>query len=54
MKQYHKIQGLFKRGPDNKFIEGEWSLPEFEYLAKLNWTWTEKVDGTNMRVMWDG
>lgn len=55
MKQYHKIQGLFKRDPKtNKFIEGEWSMPEFGYLAELEWVWTEKVDGTNMRVMWDG
>jgi hypothetical protein len=55
MKEYHKIQGLFKRGgKQNKFIEGEWSLPEFKYLAGLDWFWTEKVDGTNMRVMFDG
>ena len=52
MKEYHKIQGLYKRDPStNKFIEGEWSLPEFGYLAGLDWVWTEKVDGTNMRVM---
>ena len=55
MKQYHKIQGLFKRDPKtNMFIEGEWSLPEFGYLAELDWVWTEKVGGTNMRVMFDG
>ena len=32
-------------------IEGEWTLPEFEYLAGNAWTFTEKVDGTNIRVI---
>jgi ATP-dependent RNA circularization protein (DNA/RNA ligase family) len=32
-------------------IEGEWTLPEFEYLAGNVWTFTEKVDGTNIRVI---
>lgn len=56
MNQYHKIQTLFKRDPANmRFVfEGQWSKPEFEYLANNEWVWTEKVDGTNVRVMWDG
>lgn len=54
MKEYHKIQSIFKRDhKTKKFIEGEYSLPEFEYLKDLNWVWTEKVDGTNIRVIWD-
>jgi len=55
--KYHKIQTVFKRDPDTKFktlIEGSYSLPEFEYLANNIWTFTEKVDGTNIRVMFDG
>ena len=55
--QYHKIQTVFKRDPDTKFktlLEEEYSLPEFEYLRHNEWVWTEKVDGTNIRVMWDG
>lgn len=35
-------------------FEGQWAEPEFEYLANNEWVWTEKVDGTNIRVMWDG
>ncbi|MBP9819384.1 hypothetical protein KBC79_01460 [Candidatus Woesebacteria bacterium] len=35
-------------------FEGQWSQPEFEYLANNEWVWTEKVDGTNIRVMWSG
>lgn len=57
MKQYHKIQTLFKRDMATKFktlIEGEWTLPEFAYLAGNEWVFTEKVDGTNIRVMING
>lgn len=32
----------------------EYSLPEFEFLKDNTWIFTEKVDGTNIRVMWDG
>lgn len=54
MKEYHKIQSVFKRDEKtHKFIEGEWSLPEFEYLKDNVWVATEKVDGTNIRVDWD-
>ena len=52
MKEYHKIQTIFKRDPENKFktlIYGEFSLPEFEYLKNNTWIFTEKVDGTNIR-----
>ncbi len=37
-----------------EIIEGEYSLPEFETLKDIPWVFTEKVDGTNIRVMWDG
>ena len=54
MTEYHKIQSIFKRDMTSKrktLIEGEWTLPEFEYLAGNAWTFTEKVDGTNIRVI---
>lgn len=55
MKEYHKIQSVFKRNEKTgKFLDGQWSLPEFEYLAGNDWIGTEKVDGTNVRVIWDG
>jgi len=57
MKEYHKIQTIFKRNPETKFktlLEGEYSVPEFEYLKSNNWVFTEKVDGTNIRIMIDG
>lgn len=55
MKEYHKIQTVFKRDEKTKhIIEGEYTLSEFEYLKDNQWVWTEKVDGTNTRVMWNG
>lgn len=57
MKEYHKIQTVFKRDPDTKFktlLAGEWAMPEFGVLAMCEWEFTEKVDGTNIRVVWDG
>lgn len=54
MSEYHKIQTIFKRDMSNKnkkLIEGDWTMPEFEYLANNIWTFTEKVDGTNIRVI---
>lgn len=54
MSEYHKIQSIFKRdmqSPRKTLIEGDWTLPEFEYLANNVWTFTEKVDGTNIRVI---
>lgn len=57
MSEYHKIQSIYKRDPATKhktFLEGEFTLPEFAYLNDNLWTITEKVDGTNIRVMFDG
>lgn len=57
MKEYHKIQTVFLRDPQTNYktlLEGEFALPEFEYLADNEWMFTEKVDGTNTRVMFDG
>jgi len=54
MEEYHKIQSIFKRDEQtHKFIEGKWSLPEFEYLKDNLWVMTEKIDGTNIRVAWE-
>lgn len=57
MKEYHKIITVFKRNPETKFrtlLEGDFASPELEYLAHNQWVFTEKVDGTNIRVMFDG
>jgi len=56
MNQYHKINTIFKRDMANcgKIIEGVFAEPDFEYLKNNVWVFTEKVDGTNIRVMWNG
>lgn len=57
MSEYIKIQTLWLRDPATNhktLLRGEWAKPEFQYLASALWVWTEKVDGTNIRVIWDG
>jgi hypothetical protein len=56
MNTYHKIQSLYKRDPITKYktFLNEFSIPEFGYLFYNDWVFTEKVDGTNIRVMFDG
>lgn len=54
MTKYHKIQTVLKRNPENKFktlLHGQFSLPCFEFLQNNKWVFTEKVDGTNIRVI---
>lgn len=54
---YHKIQTVFLRDPDTKFktlLDGQFAKPEFDWLANNEWIATEKIDGTNIRVMFDG
>ena len=53
MREYPKINSIFKRDKKtSKFIIPEWTLPEFEYLRLNRWVWTEKINGTNIRVKW--
>lgn len=54
MNEYHKIDTVFKRNPATKYktlLEGEFARSEFQYLASNQWEFTEKVDGTNIRIM---
>jgi hypothetical protein len=56
---FPKIPGPWKReteGPNrNKVIEGAWTSRELELLAGVkDWYMTEKLDGTNIRIHWDG
>jgi hypothetical protein len=55
--EYHKIQSVFLRDPATNhktFLLGQYSMPEFHFLRDAEWVWTEKVDGTNVRIIWDG
>lgn len=56
-KEYHKIRNLYKRNPDDNYeslLIGQFDRPEFQFLQTCNWIGTEKVDGTNIRVGWNG
>ena len=56
MEQYHKIETIYTRDMNGtkKLIEGVFRNPAIEYLKDNEWVFTEKVDGTNIRVFWDG
>lgn len=49
--KYQKINTLFKRDEKNLIIPTEFCQEEFGYLKDLKWECTEKIDGTNMRVI---
>jgi len=53
--KYHKIMSIYKRDDNShNFIVGNYSTPEIEFLKDKRWEFTEKVDGTNIRIKWDG
>lgn len=58
MKEYIKIQTLFNRDTEGskKLIEGSFRDETLKYLydCGAKFTCTEKVDGTNTGVVWDG
>lgn len=54
MTEYHKIDSIFKRDTRGRIVETEYARPEFEYLADNTWVFTEKVDGTNIRLGYGG
>lgn len=51
--EYHKINSLYKRNEKGKIIEGNFVNETFEELYNSNYRfeYTEKVDGTNIRVI---
>ena len=54
-KEYHKIETLFERSETTKkLIEGKFRNPAVEYIQHNQWQFTEKIDGTNIRIFWDG
>lgn len=56
MKEYNKIDTVYERDVDGtkKLIEGKFRNKSVEFLANNEWIFTEKIDGTNIRVHWDG
>lgn len=55
MKEYHKIETLFIFDKETKkHIYGEFYNPNVEALKNVQWIITEKIDGMNFRIFWDG
>lgn len=56
MRAYDKIETLYARDIDGtkQLIPGKYRNSTVEFLKDNRWQWTEKVDGTNIRVFWDG
>ena len=56
MKEYIKIETVFARDVDGtkKLIEGQYRDETVQFVRDLPWMWTEKIDGTNIGVVWDG
>lgn len=55
MNEYHKIYNIYKRDVlTNCLIKGNYYDPYVEFLKNLDWVATEKVDGTNIRIQWNG
>lgn len=51
MEKYQKIKNLFKFDYEGKIED---YVEEFKYLKDIEWFGTEKIDGTNIRVYWNG
>ena len=53
---YNKIETVHARAEDGtkKLIMDSWRNPTVEMLKDIDWVFTEKIDGTNISVCWDG
>lgn len=54
MKEYHKIETLFRFNNDTKKYTNEFYNKNVEILKDNQWLFTEKIDGTNLRIYWNG
>jgi len=55
LKEYEKIETLFLRDDKTKkIVEGKYRNETVEFLKDIDWEFTEKIDGTNIRIYWDG
>lgn len=56
MTEYTKIETVFERDMEGtkKLIEGKFRNETVEFLKDNRWIGTEKIDGTNIGIVWDG
>lgn len=50
--EYHKIETLYERDEKTFRLKPELILKNRVYGIVNPWVWTEKIDGTNIRVIW--
>lgn len=53
MTEYHKIETLYERNDKTHKLQEPLRLKNPVYGVIKTWEWTEKIDGTNIRVTWD-
>ena len=55
LKEYEKIETVFLRDMNTKKLnEEKYRSKTIEFLKDIDWEFTEKIDGTNIRIYWDG
>ena len=56
MREYPKIETIFSRDTEGtkKLIFGTYRDETVKYIRFNDWQFTEKIDGTNISVEWDG
>lgn len=55
LKKYEKIETIYLRDEKTqRLIEGRFRNKTVEFLKDITWDFTEKIDGTNIRIYWDG
>lgn len=55
MKEYEKIETIFARDEKTKKLnENIYRNETIQFLKDIDWEFTEKIDGTNIRIIWDG
>ena len=56
MNEYTKIETIFERDMEGskKLIEGKFRNETVEFLKDNKWICTEKIDGTNIGIVWNG
>lgn len=56
MIEYNKIETLWKRDLEGtkKLMPGVFNNPTVEFLKDNIWQFSEKIDGTNVQIAWDG
>ena len=55
IKEYEKIETVFVRDDKTKKLnESIYRNKTVEFIKNIEWEFAEKIDGTNIRIYWDG